>query len=167
DLGVGVALNNSDHLHAEANSFSNLRGHAVTLSSLSGSPGGLHGGHRIIDNVVRDSRMGFQLCGARIGYSRITGNVLMRIADYGIHLEDGSAGNYVGGNRLSEVGNIGLAINGSTNTRVVGNVMAEGRMGIALNPSLLGLCDAGGASGEVHDTLIDGNTVVEQDGAVI
>lgn len=166
DLDVGVALNNSDHLQVDANRFRALRGHAVTLSHLAWAPGGLYGGHRIADNLVEDAGMGFQLCGAATGHSKIEDNILERIQDYGIHLEDGSAGNVVAGNRMAAVGNTGLVIRGSNDTRVYGNVMKDGRLGIALIPQLGGLCGTGGALPEVRDTVVEGNTVVEHEGAL-
>src|SRR5690606_9911741 len=157
----------SDGISVEANKFHGLQGHAVTLSHLPFAPGGRSGGHRIVDNFVAGAGMGFQLCGAATGWSKIEGNVLEDIADYGIHFEDGSAGNVVANNRMTKVGNTGLVIRGSDGTRVLGNVMTGGRIGITLVPEHWGLCGTGGAVPEVRKTVIEGNTILEHESAVV
>ena len=164
---VGVSINNSDRITVVGNTFQNLRGHAVTLQHLGWATGGFAGAHHIADNLVEDARAGFQLCGAATGGSVIEGNTLRKIEDYAIHLQDGSAGNRVVDNRLADVGNAGIMVNASNGTRILGNYMKGGRIGITLNPDTGGLCDTGGAVAEVRDTLVDGNTVLAHETALV
>jgi parallel beta-helix repeat protein len=167
DLGVGVSLNHSIGAQIIDNDFALISGNAISFAVPVGAGYGPAGSHYIGYNRIEESGGGVELCGYDNSDAIIVGNELHKIVDYGIHATDGSGGHRIEDNLFTGIENAGIVLRGSRDNEISGNVMRDGRLGIALTPQFRGSCETGPlASPLVRDNRIESNSLLKLDAGV-
>ena len=167
DLDVGVSLNHSIGAQIVDNDFALMTGNAIGFAVPAGAGHGAAGSHYIAYNRIESSGRGIELCGYDNSDAVIVGNELHKIADYGIHATDGSGGHRIEDNLFTGIDNTGIVLRGSRDNEIRGNVIREGRLGIAFTPQFTGSCEAGPlAAPLVRDNRIESNSLLKLDGGV-
>lgn len=167
DMGVGVSLNHSIGAQIVDNDFALITGNAISFAVPVGAGYGAAGSHYVGYNRIEESGSGVELCGYDNSDSIIVGNELHKIADYGIHATDGSGGHRIEDNLFTGIDNAAIVLRGSRDNEIRGNVIRDGRLGIALTPELPGGCETGPLTSPlVRDNRIESNSLLKLDGGV-
>src|SRR5690606_5441320 len=167
DLGTGVSLNFSYGAQIIDNDFHGISGQAISFSLPLGAGHGAAGSHYVAYNRIVGSDTGIELCGHDNGNAVIVGNQLLKITSYGIHASEGSGSHQIKENLIRGIENTGIVLRGSRANVITGNVLQEGRLGIAMTPQFTGQCDTGPlASPWVRDNVIEANHMLKLEGGV-
>lgn len=167
DLGVGVSLNHSTGAEIVDNDFMLISSSAISFAVPVGAGHGAAGSHYVGYNRFSETGSGIKLCGYDNSDSVIVGNELARIADYGIHATDGSGNHEIMDNLFVDIHNTGIVLRGSRGNRIEGNLMQEGRLGIALTPQFSGGCETGPLTSPlVRDNRIEFNSLFKLDNGI-
>lgn len=167
DLGVGVSLNYSYGARIIDNDFRKMSGTAISFGVPLGAGHGAAGSHYVAYNRIIGSDMGIELCGYGNSSAIIVGNELRKITSYGIHASDGSGSHQVKDNLIRGIENTGIVLRASRANVITGNVLQEGRLGIAMTPQFTGQCDTGPlASPWIRDNLIEANHLSGLEGGI-
>lgn len=165
DMHNGITVDDTASARLRGNRFDRLGGVAISLEVF--SPKHRGGGHDISSNLIQDVATGIILCGYETGGSLVADNQLFKLRYDGIHLYDGSGGNFVAGNTIGDARLAAITLRASSHNELTGNVSKRGVNGIALVPEGPGYCAGGPVTGpEVTGNLIHGNSIFEADMAV-
>lgn len=167
DLDTGVALNYSYGAQIIDNDFQKISGSAISFSVPLGAGYGPAGSHYIAYNRIIGLDTGIELCGHANSNAIIVGNQLLKVTSYGIHASEGSGSHQIKDNLIRGIENTGIVLRASRANVITGNVLQEGRLGIAMTPQFTGQCKTGPlASPWIRDNRIEENYVLKLEGGV-
>lgn len=167
DLGLGVSLNYSYGAQIIDNDFRKTSGTAISFGVPLGAGHGAAGSHYVAYNRIIGSDTGIELCGYDNSNAIIVGNELSKIASYGIHASEGSGSHQIKDNLIRGIENTGIVLRASRANVITGNVLQEGRLGIAMTPQFVGQCGTGPMTSPwIRDNRIESNDIRKLEGGV-
>ncbi len=160
-LDSGVLLHNSAAAEVSGNRFEAITAHAVSAKALPYAEFlGESGEHRLVDNTIQGAGFGLHLCGWDSGGSLIEGNRLSDIGQIGLLIEDGADDNRIQGNQIERSGVVAIALRGSSENAIRDNQLLGGRVGISLVPESGPGCVSRGMA-EVAGNRIEDNLIAD------